>query len=234
LSRPEEFNSVSRLSYPSNFEQLREIKNDPRILIALGLLHCAGQYSVINQASKTTDWLKVDKTTITLNNPEIQAIEQPAALGITKARDLAKLFSLKLDGKLISSDIVDQFAKPQFKQIDFAIKAPIAKGYGFMYESHPMDTTKWLYGHPGKELKPKSSECREPSQKNRLFSVRDTPKNLKKLTGYGGSTVMMNKEDQVVIAYLTNGLKLGGGELTYTYRRLRNATLKCIYQLKST
>lgn len=43
---------------------------------------------------------------------------------------------------------------------------------------------------------------------------------------------MMNQKDEVVIVYLTNGLKLGGGELTYTYRRLRNAALKCIEKLK--
>lgn len=73
----------------------------------------------------------------------------PSALGITKARELAKLFALKLDGKLISKDLVAQFNQPQFKQIDVAIGAPISKGFGFMYEPHPFKPGKFLYGHPG-------------------------------------------------------------------------------------
>jgi hypothetical protein len=50
---------------------------------------------------------------------------------------------------LVSKEFLDQFNKPQFNQIDVAIKAPIPKGYGFMYEKHPFKSGKWLYGHPG-------------------------------------------------------------------------------------
>ncbi|VDO35914.1 unnamed protein product [Haemonchus placei] len=39
---------------------------------------------------------------ITLNNPELYALEQPAILGIGTARDMAKLAQLLIDGKLIS------------------------------------------------------------------------------------------------------------------------------------
>lgn len=41
---------------------------------------------------------------------------------------------------------------------------------------------------------------------------------------------MMDGEDKVVIAYVTNGLKISGGELTGTYRRLRNAALACAHK----
>jgi len=188
-----EAHTVSRLSYPSNFEKLREIRYDPRVLIALGLL----QVGASKQVKRVADWIQIDKTRITFNNPEIQAIEQPAALGITRAQDLAKLFAIKLDGKLLSKELVEQFTQPQFKQLDIVIKAPIAKGYGFMYEKHPFKRDKWLYGHPG----------------------------------YGGSSIMMDGESKLVISYVTNGLKLGGGELTRTYRRLRDAALKCADEL---
>lgn len=43
---------------------------------------------------------------------------------------------------------------------------------------------------------------------------------------------MMDPEEKLVISYVTNGLKLGGGELCRTYCKLRNAALKCVQQLK--
>lgn len=46
--------------------------------------------------------------------------------------------------------------------------------------------------------------------------------------GYGGSTLMMDPKEKLVVVYVTNGLKSGMGELTRTYRLLRNAALKCI------
>ena len=49
----------------------------------------------------------------------------------------------------MSLDLLDQFRKPQFSTIDVAIKAPISKGYGFMFEKHPLKPGHWLYGHPG-------------------------------------------------------------------------------------
>jgi hypothetical protein len=42
----------------------------------------------------------------------------------------------------------------------------------------------------------------------------------------------MDGESQVVIAYVTNGMKLGGGELTRTYRQLRDAALQSVQQLE--
>lgn len=144
-----EASTVSRLSLPSTFEKLREIRHDPRILLALGLLRLAGPIGVMHQAEKATDWIKADKKRITFNNPEVHAIEQPAALGITKARSLAKLFALKLEGKILSTEMLEQFHRPQFSTIDVALKAPLSKGRGFMYEQHPFKRNSWLYGHPG-------------------------------------------------------------------------------------
>lgn len=56
-----EQHTVSRLTYPSTFEKLREIRNDPRILIALGLIKIVGPLSVMKQAEKTANWIQVDK-----------------------------------------------------------------------------------------------------------------------------------------------------------------------------
>jgi len=39
---------------------------------------------------------------------------------------------------------------------------------------------------------------------------------------------MVSPDDQLVIAYVTNGLKTGMGELNGTYRRIRDATFNSI------
>ncbi len=65
-------------------------------------------------------------------------MEQAAALGIGTARDLGKLFSLMLDNQIISKQLVDKFRTPQISTgVDYVVLAPMAKGYGFMYERHP-------------------------------------------------------------------------------------------------
>jgi len=46
--------------------------------------------------------------------------------------------------------------------------------------------------------------------------------------GFGGTSVMVEPEERLVIAYVSNGLKTGMGELAGTYRRLRNAALEAV------
>ncbi|CAK5022937.1 unnamed protein product [Meloidogyne enterolobii] len=46
--------------------------------------------------------------------------------------------------------------------------------------------------------------------------------------GFGGTSVMVSLDDQLVIAYVTNGLKTGMGELNGTYRRIRDAAFNSI------
>ncbi|KAK5970968.1 hypothetical protein GCK32_016370 [Trichostrongylus colubriformis] len=135
----------------------------------------------------------------TFNDPELHGMEQVAALGITKARDLARLFSLMLSGKLFSKELVQQFKTPQIASgLDEIVMTPLPKGYGFLYERHPTAGKRWLVGHPG----------------------------------FGGSTVMMDVDEEIVVAYVTNGLKTGMGELTRTYRHLRDAVFECLEKTK--
>lgn len=42
-----------------------------------------------------------------------------------------------LKGDLISLKLVEKFHEPAVTGIDHVVKAPIAKGHGFMYEPHP-------------------------------------------------------------------------------------------------
>ncbi|KAE9418430.1 hypothetical protein Angca_009603, partial [Angiostrongylus cantonensis] len=190
-----EEHTVSRLSLPSTAHVLKEIIYDPRVLFVLGVIHLRSPTSIARKVKKNTQWLKLDQNLNTFNDPELHTMEQVAALGITKARDLARLFSLMLSGELFSKQLLERFKTPLItSEIDEILITPLPKGYGFLYERHPTAGKCWLVGHPG----------------------------------FGGSTVMMDMDNEVVIAYVTNGLKTGMGELTRTYRHLRNAVFECL------
>uniref|UniRef100_A0AC35FEH8 Beta-lactamase-related domain-containing protein n=1 Tax=Panagrolaimus sp. PS1159 TaxID=55785 RepID=A0AC35FEH8_9BILA len=188
-----EQHTVSRLTIPDRRYLFKELIHDPRIFIVLGLLHLRGRNSLAKKILENPDWIKLEQHLNTFNSPELQQLEQCAALGITKAKDLGKIFVLMLQGKLLSPDLVKKFAEPTVTGgLDAVIGAPMPKGYGFMYERHPVKAGKWLYGHPG----------------------------------YGGTTVMLCPDSEIVVAYVSNGLKTGMGELTRTYRHLRNAVFE--------
>ncbi|CAI5441585.1 unnamed protein product [Caenorhabditis angaria] len=189
-----EEHTVSRLSMPSTLHLFREILHDPRVLIVLAVFGLRPPNSIARKITTNPEWFKLEQDVNTFNNPNLHAIEQVAALGITKSRDLARLFSLVQEGKLFSKELLDRFRVPQVNEIDEVVMTPLPKGHGFLYERHPNGGNKWLVGHPG----------------------------------YGGSTVMMDLDEEITIAYVSNGLKTGMGELTRTYRHLRNAVFECL------
>ncbi|ETN85042.1 hypothetical protein RB195_020311 [Necator americanus] len=194
-----EEHTMSRLSMPSTAHLLKEIVYDPRVLIVLGILHLRPPTSIARKVRENPQWFKLEQDVNTFNDPELHGMEQVAALGITKARDLAKLFSLMLSGKLFSKKLLERFKTPQINSgLDEIVMTPLPKGHGFLYERHPTAGKQWLVGHPG----------------------------------FGGSTIMMDMEDEIVVAYVTNGLKTGMGELTRTYRHLRNAVFECFEKAK--
>uniref|UniRef100_A0A183BRZ5 Beta-lactamase domain-containing protein n=1 Tax=Globodera pallida TaxID=36090 RepID=A0A183BRZ5_GLOPA len=188
--------TVSRLAYPPLCYQLRELVRDPRVLVVQGVLHLRTRHSLRSRVVKNTPWVRVDGKVNTFNNPKIFCgLEQAAALGISRAKDVGKIFALMLSGQLISQELLNQLSKPQIiNQTDYVMKIPVSKGYGFMFEKHPRKPGKWLYGHPG----------------------------------FGGSTVMVDPEEELVIAYVSNGMKTAMGELTGTYRRLRKAAINAV------
>ncbi|CAJ0573474.1 unnamed protein product, partial [Mesorhabditis spiculigera] len=197
---PSEEHTVSRLTLPSTAHLLKEIVHDPRVLIVLAIFHLRPPGSIGRKVRENPQWFKLEQEVNTFNAPELHQIEQVAALGITKARDLGRLFALFLRGDIVNKEMIKLFAEPQIDEgIDQVVMVPMPKGHGFLYERHPLLGRKWLVGHPG----------------------------------YGGSTVMMDTEEEVVIAYVSNGLKTGMGELTRTYRLLRNAVFECIQRDKN-
>ncbi|VDN50644.1 unnamed protein product [Dracunculus medinensis] len=192
---PEEEHTVSRISVAPCWYTIREMIYDPRILILFTVLFLGLPGSLMRKMWNNCKWFKISKKTNTVNDPELHRMEQIAILGITKAKDLAKMFMLFAQGKLISKKLLQSFEKPQiFGTPDKVVWLPLAIGHGFSYEKHPYEKGRWLFGHPG----------------------------------YGGSTVMVDLQNELVVAYVTNGLKTGMGELTRTYRLLRNAALRSV------
>jgi len=194
--------TLSRLSLPNWRYIAREVAYDPRVLIVLGILHGRRRNSLAGRLSRNPSWLVLKRPHCSFNNPEVHRLEQSAALGISRASDLARMFSLMLQpGRLLSSPLLlERFSQPQIglDQFDCVVGLPVAKGHGFMYERHPRKPGKWLFGHPG----------------------------------YGGTTLMMDPEEELVVAYVSNGLKTGMGEVTGTYRRLRDSILDSVMPRK--
>ncbi|KIH59827.1 beta-lactamase, partial [Ancylostoma duodenale] len=171
------------------------------VLIVLGILHLRPPTSIARKVRENPQWFKLEQDVNTFNDPELHGMEQVAALGITKARDLARLFSLMLDGKLFRKYqlLLEEIARFEFgvtmtteQELENIIRAFWSLRFTYILQK------QWLVGHPG----------------------------------FGGSTVMMDMEDEVVVAYVTNGLKTGMGELTRTYRHLRNAVFECLEKEK--
>ena len=70
---------------------------------------------------------------MTINNPDLYILEQPAALGIGTARAMAKLFNLVLEGKIISKELVEKISQPVITDYDIVIGVNIRRGHGFTY-----------------------------------------------------------------------------------------------------
>uniref|UniRef100_A0A8R1EIE1 Beta-lactamase domain-containing protein n=1 Tax=Caenorhabditis japonica TaxID=281687 RepID=A0A8R1EIE1_CAEJA len=135
---PSEEHTVSRLSMPSTLHLFREIVHDPRVLIVLAVFNLRPPNSIVRKIAANPTWFKLEQDVNTFNNPTLHAMEQVAALGITKSRDLARLFSLVQQGKLFSKELLEKFRAPQVQGIDEVVMTPLPKGHGFLYERHPM------------------------------------------------------------------------------------------------
>ena len=78
------------------------------------------------------------------NNPEIRAMQIPAANGIGTARAMAHVFSLAIDGELgIGSNVIQRITAPQFQSVqDYANPGyPLSIGWGFQFTKNPQANT---------------------------------------------------------------------------------------------
>ncbi|ETN84306.1 hypothetical protein NECAME_06939 [Necator americanus] len=85
---------------------------------------------------------KLKYAKVTLNNPEMYALEQPAVLGIGTARDMAKLAQLLIEGKLISKPTLNLLNENLITTKDIVTGAHAERGRGTTMEHR-------LIGHTG-------------------------------------------------------------------------------------
>lgn len=123
-----------------------------------------------------------------INDPEIISLPMGAVTGVGSAESLAKMFSLIMNGQLISNNTLEMLKDPTLNtwHLEKVVLWPVAKGRGFFYEQHPIFPGVFTFGHPG----------------------------------YGGQMVALDLKNKITIAYISNGLKTGSGELCGTFTRL--------------
>uniref|UniRef100_A0A7I4Y2S2 Beta-lactamase domain-containing protein n=1 Tax=Haemonchus contortus TaxID=6289 RepID=A0A7I4Y2S2_HAECO len=92
---------VARITRPTVIDRIDEFITDPDNLDYGFILKQYLRGGLGMKVATNPSWLQT-VFKITLNNPELYALEQPAILGIGTARDMAKLAQLLIDGKLIS------------------------------------------------------------------------------------------------------------------------------------
>jgi len=176
------------LSFPTSFDFIRDTLADLRMLFMIGAYYFQPSNSILTLSAKNPHWLPIDDKNIVFNSYEIQKLKLGSANGLSGARDLAKLFSIFIDGSIVSSSTVDQMSKPVVDSwhLEQVVLYPIMKGFGFFYEYHPTRTGKFVFGHPG----------------------------------LGCQSLYIDVEEQLVVAYLSNGLKSSTSILCLPYQRL--------------
>ncbi|CAJ0575806.1 unnamed protein product, partial [Mesorhabditis spiculigera] len=148
---PREAHHVARISQPSMEEYLRAIVYDPRMVVMLSFLFVRPFDSVIDKIRSNPSWLVMEYEKIALNDPEVLKLNLPAVTGVGTADALARLFSLAIDGTLLSKSTLEQLAHPTVDDWHFerTVVWPVMKGHGFFYEPHPFISGAYLFGHPG-------------------------------------------------------------------------------------
>ncbi|KJH43708.1 hypothetical protein DICVIV_10267 [Dictyocaulus viviparus] len=120
---------VARITRPTIIDRIDEFLTDPD---NIDYLHIIKQYirgGLGMKVATSPSWLQ-SIFKITLNNPEMYALEQPAVLGIGTARDMAKLAQLLMDEKLISRPTLDLLNENIIVTKDIVTGAHAERGRG--------------------------------------------------------------------------------------------------------
>ncbi|KAK6047760.1 beta-lactamase, partial [Cooperia oncophora] len=194
---------VARITRPTVIDRIDEFITDPECLDYAFIIKQYLRGGLGMKVATSPAWLQTIFK-ITLNNPELYALEQPAVLGIGTARDMAKLAQLLIDGKLISRRTMDLLNENLIITKDIVTGAHAERGRG---------TTVMHLKRNGKR------DSKEGSQvDHRLIGH----------TGLGGQNLRWDEENRLVIAFLSNGLKGGLGDRARTYVRLVETIYDCL------
>uniref|UniRef100_F1L324 Beta-lactamase domain-containing protein 2 n=2 Tax=Ascaris TaxID=6251 RepID=F1L324_ASCSU len=191
-----EYGNLARATQPGLFEYARDILADPRMLAMLALMYLRMPDSIAAKLRMHPSWIPLNYDTVALNDPDVVSLNMGAVTGVGNADNFARLFSLALDGTLISNRTLQLIAQPTVANwhLEQVVLYPLVKGRGFFFEPHPSIKGAYLLGHPG----------------------------------YGGQSLNVDVERRLVIAYVSNGLKTGTGEMCSAYQRILRTVFNVI------
>lgn len=120
---------VARITRPTVMDRIDEFFTDPENLDYAFIIKQYLKGGLGLKVATTPSWLQ-SIFKVTLNNPELYALEQPAVLGIGTARDMAKLAQLLLDGKLVSERTLKMLNENLIVTKDIVTGAHAERGRG--------------------------------------------------------------------------------------------------------
>lgn len=71
-----------------------------------------------------------------------------------------------MQGKIVSKDLVNLYKQPQvINGLDEVVLAPLAKGYGFMYEKNPLKPVSFIQSILNHQCAPLKTKKKNPKTK---------------------------------------------------------------------
>ncbi|KAJ1367287.1 hypothetical protein KIN20_028170 [Parelaphostrongylus tenuis] len=149
----EEWWKVARLTMPTLWEFFRDCITNPKLIGLLGIMYARFD-DIIWKIKSNTKWLPINYDTMAVNNPEVLELPMPALTGVSSAADLSRLFSLVIDGSLLSNRTLQTISSPTVDNwhLEKVTLWPIRKGHGFFYEKNPLVPGAFTFGHPVTEV----------------------------------------------------------------------------------
>nr|CRZ25768.1 BMA-LACT-6 [Brugia malayi] len=143
--------SLARATQPGLLEYARDVLFDLRVIIMLAMMYAQPSNSLAARIRIHPSWLPLNFDTVALNDPNIVELNMAAIGGVSDAYNLAKLFSLAIDGTLLSNQTLAQIIRPTITNwhLEQVFLYPFVKGRGFFFEKHPVNRNTYLFGHPG-------------------------------------------------------------------------------------
>jgi hypothetical protein len=135
----EDFKRSAVLSTPTLFDYIRDTLADLRMIVMILAYNFQSENSIIALSAKNPHWLPMNDQNVVFNSYEIQKLKIGSINGLSTSRDLAKLFSIFINGSLVSSSTLEEVSKPVLNNwhLERTVLYPIVKGHGFFYEKHP-------------------------------------------------------------------------------------------------
>uniref|UniRef100_A0A0N4ZCS7 Beta-lactamase domain-containing protein n=1 Tax=Parastrongyloides trichosuri TaxID=131310 RepID=A0A0N4ZCS7_PARTI len=187
---------VAKLSQPSLIEILKDTLIQPLMIPMFGIAYLQPSSSPIVKMQENPLWMKITLNNIPFNNRKVLSVANGAISGITNSYNLAKLFNLFISGKIVGNETLNQIKEPTLTHwhLEKTTLWPVYKGRGFFWDKSPVDSSKYIFGHPG----------------------------------YGCQGLHIDMENDLVVVYLSNGLKSSTSVLCVPYQNLLKATYNSI------